>query len=333
MCATLCLDCIHRCRTLSVVEVNFLLKMVPSFSHLESFYLGLSGPFDPDLPSQEASLSLDSSALQHLTALHLDSVWPYVLEVPPGCAVHATFQAAPGQRFPGIWASTLNATARTRQSLTSALFVENRHREWQYTASLLWPIVLATNINLFRINARLLCLNMKDLQGALTGYPMFHGSCTELFQAERVFISAIQCELWVSAYATWKHVSLRVSRDLLLSFEDMPAFVRQNESLSISCGEFVGPCRSQLCDAMAAAGKAFHLEDSHTRHRIQDLSGGQASQQNSVNRPQGSAQQGKQADAMHMRCCCHACEACLHRDGAADFPQEAMQDVAARSAH
>lgn len=33
-----------------------------------------------------------------------------------------------------------------------------------------------------------------------------------------------------------------------------------------------------------------------------------------------------------IRCCCRACEACLHMDGAAEFPEEAAQHVAMYSA-
>ena len=40
----------------------------------------------------------------------------------------------------------------------------------------------------------------------------------------------------------------------------------------------------------------------------------------------GSMESGEQGHAV--RCCCHACLACLHRDGTADFPEAVAEENA-----
>lgn len=124
----------------------------------------------------------------------------------------------------------------------------------------------------------------------------------------------------------WKHMSLRVSRNLVLFITDIVAFARQVDTLEISCGELLAHSRSQLRNAMLAAGKALHIIDGHNKF-TSPVCGGQIFE---VVRPGGvSLVAGPSAWADKVRCCCRACEACLHRDGKASFPEEAAQDLTA----
>lgn len=110
-----------------------------------------------------------------------------------------------------------------------------------------------------------------------------------------------------------EHVNLIVSGDLLLSFTDMDAFVRQIDTLSVRCGRFSSAQRSQLCGAMHAAGKKLVLTEGFTPRQscwqhVEFF---------------GDASALWHADADLMTCCCRACPACLHREGKAQFLEAA----------
>lgn len=189
---------------------------------------------------------------------------------------------------------------------------------WRLTASVLWPLQGFRALKVVRIKAGFLCLDGLGETGKCNRYP-------GLMYAKKVVILASECSLNVPGYMSkWRHVTLKVSGKLHLSIQNSVRFVQQIETLDISCGELLGHDIHHLHTLMRAASKVLHVTDRRTGHRFGYRILGPLQ---SVG-PDGSAGLSPSRWPDETICCCHACEACLHWDGVAEFAEEARRDLA-----
>lgn len=190
---------------MSAIYRSMLASGLSNLSSLETLYIGLSGR--PQADSQEF-FSIRLSGLPNLKALHIDSFWPRGIQVPPHCAVHASFISDPGQKLDGIWAGDpylLGSYFMQELPRNSSHFVQNTAHSWRLTARLLWPLEARVQLEMVRIKADLLCL---DKQDAVCRYLQYPG----LMRAQKVVIVASVCSLTVDAFEgwmKWKHVTLK----------------------------------------------------------------------------------------------------------------------------
>ena len=177
------------------------------------------------------------------------------------------------------------------------------------TADELWPLRVKC-LDLFRVTAGALKLNLSK------------------FQAGRVLVTASECDLCIpSNQVAFKHLKIRVSERLKLSITDAVAFAAQVETLTIISKHSM-PMSAVLRNALLAAGKRIDFSCSRTQCKPKGRKQHQSFVLGEACLRVGSktTDAGEQAHAM--RCCCHACLACLHRDGAAAFPEAIAQEKA-----
>ena len=304
-------------------QLNDLMAEIADHSQLESLYMGFisgfgcngHGGFGTDL---EDSISLCLSSMQHLNTVHLDSFWPALLELPPRVALHATFRPASGQKHPGLWAGRPADVQNQGLPLRSVHFLlyAGLGAELAMTARELWPLRVKCS-DLFRVLAGAIDSSLADVPG--------------LLQAERVLITASTCQLRIPGnQVAFKHLTIRVSERLGLSVTDPVAFAAKVETLTIICKHSMEfkPMSAVLRNALLAAGKRIDYSCS----RIQCKPKGRKQQQSFVLGEAclrvGSKTTNAGEWAHAMRCCCHACLACLHRDGAAAFPEAIAEEKA-----
>ena len=307
-------------------QLNKLMAEIADHSQLESLYTGFVSGFyrsclggigifqsiDP-----EDSITLCLSSMQHLKPVHLDSFWPALLELPHRASLHATFKPALRQKHPGLWAGIPADVQNSWLPLRSAHFLLHHARlgaEHAMTAEELWPLRVKCS-GLFRVLAGAIDSSLADVPG--------------LLQAERVLITALTCQLHIPGnQVAFKHLTIRVSERLGLSIANPVAFAAQVEALTITCKHSmeVKPVSAVLRNALLAAGKRIDFSCSRTQCHPK----GRKQPQSFV---RGGTCLRVGSDAMHagewahaMRCCCHACLACLHRDGAAAFPEAIAQE-------
>ena len=299
-------------------QLNNLMAEIADHSQLESLYLGFISGFGRMGTDPEDSISLCLSSMQHLNTVHLDSFWPALLELPPRASLHATFRPASGQKHPGLWAGRPADVQNQGLPLRSVHFLlyAGLGAEHAMTAKELWPLRVKCS-DLFRVLAGAIDASLAEVPG--------------LLQAERVLITASTCQLRIPGnQVAFKHLTIRVSERLGLSITNPVAFAAQVETLTITCKHSMEfkPMSAVLRNAMLAAGKRVVLNCSRTQCK----SKGRKQPQSFV---RGGTCLHVGSDAMHagewahaMRCCCHAYLACLHRDGAAAFPEAIAQEEA-----
>ena len=304
-------------------QLNASLAGIGHHSQLESLYIGIesgfecsssgSGWFDP-----EDSANVCLSHMQHLKSVHLDSFWPALLELPPGASLHATLKSAPGQKHPGLWAGKASDVQNPQLPLKSMHFLPGPvlGPEHAITAKELWPLKVKRRLELIRVRAGTLHLDLSEYPG--------------LIQAERVLITASKCNLeFPGNQVAYKHLQLGFSKRLQLYSTHPAAFAARCGSVTIICNHLMDPKRwsaALLHNVMLAAGKKAHTtccgtlwqpegkEDSWSFYR----------REASLGVRYGSMEPGTWAHAV--RCCCHACLACLHRDGTAAFPEAVAEE-------
>ena len=125
------------CHSFRVADLSGLFGLMSNLPHLESLCIGVGGALvgNPERPS-----SLNLSSLQHLNSVHIDSFWPGSIELPPDCAVHASFCSTPGQLHEGIWAGHPCVVQNLQLPLRSACFFKGKSFAFTTTAGILWPL-------------------------------------------------------------------------------------------------------------------------------------------------------------------------------------------------
>ena len=305
--------------------LNTAMAEIGNCSQLKSLYIGLLHGFgcskcgtESTRADPEESIDLRLSHLQHLKSIHFDSLWPALLELPPGASLHATFQCTPGQKHPGLWAGKAADVQNPRLPFRSMHFLQGPFLtpEHAVTADALWPLKLKRNLQVIRVMASTLHLNLVEFPG--------------LTQAERVLISASECHLrFPSNQAAHKHLKLRFSERLRLVISNVDIFAAQVNELTFSRDDPKDPRPLSvlfLRNAMLAARSELSVTSSHTmcqpEGRMKHWSYGWGTASLGVGFETMDA--GEWAYAV--RCSCHACVACLHRDGTAYFPEAIAEE-------
>ena len=307
----------RRCCRNKPSELNASVAKLALNSQLESLYIGLLSGFDwsnYDRTDQEDSISLRLSSMQHLNSVHLDSFWPALLELPPRASLHATFKSAPGQKHPGLWAGRPADVQNPQFSLRSAHFLPGPGLgpEHAVTAKELWPLKVKRSLHLIRVVAGSLYLDLSEFPG--------------LMQAEKVLITASDCYMtFPNKQRGYKCLKLEFPKQmrLVISIADISA--AQVDYLTLIREDPMDPCPLSvlfLRNAMLAARNELSVIRRHT-----------------MCQPEGKLKQwvhclgiassdvGLMDEWAHaVRCCCHACLACLHRNGAAAFPEAFAQE-------
>ena len=309
-------------------QLNTSMAEIGNHSQLESLYIGFIRGFGSSAwdgikanPEDSIDLRLSSMHMQHLKSVHLDSFWPALLELPPRASLHATFKSAPGQKYPGLWAGRLADVLNPWLPLKSVHFLPEcgLGAEHAVIAKELWPLKARRSPQSVRIRAGTLNMALSEFPG--------------LMQAEAVLIAALECTLRIQgSQEAIKHLEIRVSRELKLAITDVVAFAAQVESLTIISKDPMGPRPLMLAldmrDAMLAAGKKVIT---NCRYTLCQPKG----KKNPCSYGGGNASLGVGSESIDVdewahtvRCCCHACLACLHREGAAAFPEAIAQEKA-----
>ena len=303
--------------------LNTTMAEIGNHSQLESLYIGLLHGFgcrrcgtESTRADPEESIDLRLSHLQHLKSVHFDSLWPAHLELPPGASLHATFQSTPGQKHPGLWAGKAADVQNPRLPFRSMHFLQGPYLapEHAVTADALWP--LKRNLEVVRIMASTLHLNLIEYPG--------------LTQAARVLITASECHLtFPSNQVAHKHLRLRFSERLRLVISNVDIFAAQVNELTFSREDSTdGQPLSILFlrNALLTAGSELSVTSSATmcqpEGRMKHWSYGWGLASLGVGFE--TMDTGEWAHAV--RCCCHACVACLHRDGTAYYPEAIAEE-------
>ena len=189
------------------------------------------------------------------------------------------------------------------------------------TATELWPLKVKRVIDLIRVTAGTLHMNLSEYPG--------------LMQAERVLITASECRLKFPS----NQVALTEGKCLQLSFLKRLRLVISNVDTFATLVETLILCRKDsrstnlasvlfLRNAMITAGNGLPESVNNRRTMCQP---------DCRKRPGWGFPRlgvwpakimGPDEWAHAVRCCCHACLACLHRDGAAAFPEAIAQENA-----
>ena len=165
-------------------------------------------------------------------------------------------------------------------------------------------------LDLYRVVAGTVRLNLSD------------------FQAGRVLIRALECDLCIpSNQVAFKHLQIRVSQHLKLFVTDAVAFAAQVESLTI-ISKHLMLMSAVLRNALLAAGKRIDFSCSRNQCNPKGRSQPQSFVLGDACLRVGSNTMDAGERAHAMACCCHACLACLHRDGAAAFPEAIAEEKA-----
>ena len=316
-------------------QLNTSMAEIGNHSQLESLYIGFSYCFccsicgsstcDWSRADAEDSLSLCLSSMQHLASVHLDSFWPALLELPPGASLHATFKSAPGQMHPGLWAGRPADVRNSQFPLKSAHFLPGPGLgdEHAITATELWPLKVERSIGTIRVMAGTLYLDISEFPG--------------LMQAERVLITAAECHLtFPSDQLVLKHLAIHQSERLRLLIYKVDLFAAQATNLTPSCSNSTNMCtlsvvflRNAVLAADSVRGNELLLTSRRTMCRPQGRKKHWRCGWRSASLRIWSVEtMGLGEWAQAVRCCCHACLACLHRDGAAAFPEAIAQEDA-----
>ena len=300
-------------------QLNTVMAEIGTHSQLESLYIGFMHGFGCSIHGRiradpEDSVSVCLSDMQHLKSVPLDSFWPALLELPPRASLHATFRSAPGQKHPGLRAGRPADVLDPQLPLRSAHFLPESGlgAEHAITAKELWPLNVKRSLELIRVRAGILHLDLSEFPG--------------LMQAEAVLITASECHLCIPGnQVAFKHLGIKVCKGVRVLFiTNIAAFVARVESLTIIFKRLMdsGPLSLPfLSNAMLAAGKKLNTNCRRTlcqpEGKREDWSCGWGNA--SLGAGSGSTDPGEWAHAP--RCCCHACQACLHCNGAAAFPE------------
>ena len=296
--------------------LNASMAEIGNHSHLESLYIGLMHGFgcsrcgtEQTRADPEDTIDFRLSHLQQLKSVHFDSFWPDLLELPPGVAVHATFQSTPGQKHPGLWAGKAADVQNPRLPFRSMHFLPGPWHGPKHavTADELWPLKVKRSLEVIRVMAGTLHLSLVEYPG--------------LTQAERVLITASECHLrFPSNQVAHKHLRLRFSERLRLVISNVDIFAAQVNDLTFSREDSMDPQPLSILflrNAMLAARSELSVTSSHTMcqpgGRMKHWSYGWGLASLGVGFETMDA--GEWAHAV--RCNCHACMACLHRDGTA----------------
>ena len=159
-----------------------------------------------------------------LKSIHLDSFWPAFLELPPGASLHATFRSALGQKYPGLWAGRAADMQNLQLPLKTAHFLPGawvgvKH---EITAEELWPLRVNRNLELIRVRASTLRLNLSEFPG--------------LLQGERVLITASACHLtFPSKQVAPQHLKLGFPERLRVVITNAYIYAPQIDHLIFSC--------------------------------------------------------------------------------------------------
>ena len=300
-------------------QLNNLMAEIADHSQLESLYLGFISGFGRMRIDPKDSINLCTSSMQHLKSVYLDSFWPALLELPPGACLHATFKSAPGQKHPGLWAGRPADLQNPRLPLRSAHFLPGSGlcAEHAMTAKELWPLTVNRSLDLIRVMAGTVPLCLFEFPG--------------LMQAEKVLITVSECKLRIPGnQVAFKHLKIRASKLLGLSITNVAAFAARVVTLTVICKHPLGfkPMSAVLRNALLAAGKKIDMTCCHTmcQHEGRKKSCSFGRGDACLHVGSEAMDVGERAHAM--RCCCHACLACLHRDGAAAFPKATAEEKA-----
>ena len=192
--------------------------------------------------------------------------------------------------------------------------------EHAVTAKELWPLKVKRILELIRVRAGTLHLHLSEFPG--------------LMQAERVLITATDCQLEIPGnQVAYKRLMLRTSKRLDVLFTNATAFAARCEYLTVNWKHPLDPERWSAADLLArtsmlAAGRKVYTTRCGTLWQPEGKEdpGSCCRGTAIVGVRYGSMDSGEQGHAV--RCCCHACLACLHRDGIADFPEAVAEENA-----
>ena len=306
-------------------QLNTSVAEIGNLSQLDSLYIGFIYGFGCSRcgsstcvrrsADAEDSINLCLSSMQHLESVHLDSFWPALLELPSRACLHATFKSTPGQKHPGLWAGRPADMHNPWLPLTSAHFLPGSEVSAVHaiTATELWPLKVKRVIDLIRVTAGTLHMKLSEYPG--------------LMQAERVLITASEIRLKFPSNHGCNRAALTKGKCLQpsskrLVISNVETFAAQVGSLAIRCIDSIDTCPVSLLflrNAVFMTGN--ELDVSNPRIMCQ---------------PDGRKRPGWgvpslglwSAETMGLggwahavRCCCHACLVCLHRNGAAAFPE------------
>ena len=309
-------------------QLNTSMIEIGKHGQLESLYIGFTIGFCCSLcgsstcgrrrADAEDSLNLCLSSMQHLESVHLDSFWPALLELPPRASLHATFKSAPGQKHPGLWAGRPADVQSLQLPLRSAHFLlgAGLDAEHAITATELWPLKVKRSIELIRVMAGTLHLDLLEFPG--------------LMQAERVLITASECHLrFPGSQTALEHLEVSFSERLKLVISNVDSFAAKVENLILTREVSMDSCPVSvllLRDAALAAGK--ELSVSSRRSKCQHGGRKRREWENASWGAWCAEDMGPGKWAHAVRCCCNACLACLHRNGVAAFPEADAQEDA-----
>ena len=315
---TLMLD-LRGCFMDTMSQLSTAVAEIGHHSQLQSLYIGFVSGFGGMRTDPEDSIDLYLSHLQHLKSVHLDSFWPALLELPPRASLHATFKPAAGQKHPGLWAGRPADVQNSQLRLRSMQFLLHARlaEPDAMTAKELWPLRVKCS-DLFRMMAG--PVHLHDLPGGIA-----------LMQAERVLITASKCDMCIPGnQVAFKQLEIRVSEQLKLSITDVAAFAARVETLTIICTRPMDfrALSAALRSTMLAAGKTLDTTCCRTLCQPEGWKEPWRLDQGDANLGVGSETMKVGEWAHAMRCCCHACLACLHRDGAAAFPEAIAEERA-----
>ena len=306
-------------------QLNTSMAEIGNNSQLESLYIGFMHGFGCSIcgmrgDDAEDSVNLCLSSMQHLKSVHLDSFWPALLELPPGASLHATFRSAPGQKHSGLWAGKAADVHNPRLPFRSMHFLSGPGLgpEHAITAKELWPLRVGRKLELIRVRAGSLHLKAFEFPG--------------LMQAERVLITASECHLrFLNDQVPHTQLKLRFSERLRMVISRADISAARVACLKLCCNDAMGSRPLSvlfLRGAMLAAGNELSVTSRHTmcqskgRKKLWSYGWGTASLD--VGCETMDAREWGHA----VKCCCHACLACLHRDGAAAFAEAIAEESA-----
>ena len=157
-----------------------------------------------------------------------------------------TFQSTPGQKHPGLWAGNAVDVQNLQLPFRSMHFLQGPHLtpEHALTADALWPLKVKRSLEVIRVMASTLHLNLAEYPG--------------LTQAERVLITASECHLtFPSNQVADKHLKLRFSERVRLVISNFDIYAAQVNELTFSREDPKDPRPLSvmfLRNAMPAAG-------------------------------------------------------------------------------
>ena len=324
-----------RCYFEKPSQLNASVAELGKYSQLASLYIGFTNGFCCRVcgcstcgrrrAHAEESIKLCLSSMQHLKSVHLDSFWPALLELPPRASLHATFKSAPGQTHPGLWAGRPADVLNPRFPLRSMQFLNaGLGADHAITAKDLWPLKVKRGLELIRVRAGTLQLASPGAMELL--------ELPGLMQAEALLITASECHLRIPGnQVAFKHLNIRISKSLSLSITHHVAFAARVDSVTIICKHTMGPRRLSspfLRNAMLAAGKKVNTNCRYPLCQPEGKKKSWSYRRGKASLGVGSESMGLDEWAYAVRCCCHACLACLHRDGIAAFPDRIAQEDA-----